>query len=96
MLSDLTLMQTIKDLCGSLDRAKSRYLGQGKKCLSRELPLRLPSELMVYPVEGKLCVLVLGHYLTRRMTADELDDLALRFHEAARETRRGVRRRSQG
>lgn len=95
MLSDLTLMQSIKGLCASLDRARSRFYGPGQNALSRELPLKLPSELMVYPVEGKLCVLVLGQYLTRTMTADELDDLAIRFHEAARETRRFYRR-SQG
>jgi len=58
--------------------------------MSHELCLKTSAEFLVYPVKGKLCAIVLGQFVTRQVTADELDDIAFRFHQAARETRRGV------
>ena len=48
-----------------------------------------PAEFLVYPVRGKVCGIVLGQFVTRKVSADELDQLAIRFHQAAIETRKG-------
>ena len=48
-----------------------------------------PAEFLVYPVRGKVCAIVLGQFVTRKVSADELDQLAIRFHQAAIETRKG-------
>lgn len=61
-----------------------------RKSMSHELSLTTSAEFLVYPVPGKVCAIVLGQFVTRKATADELDDIAFRFHQAARETRRGV------
>ena len=43
----------------------------------------------VYIAKSKqICVLMKGQFLTRTASADQLDDIAFRFHEAARQTRR--------
>ena len=49
----------------------------------------MPAEFLVYPVPGKVCGIVLGQFVTRKVSADELDQLAIRFHRAAIETRKG-------
>lgn len=50
--------------------------------------LNSSAELLVWPVAGEIRILLLGQYAIRPATSDQLDDLAIRFHEAARETRR--------
>ena len=63
-----------------------------KKSISHGLSLTTSAEFLVYPVPGKVCAIVLGQFVTRKATADELDDIAFRFHQAAIETRRGIYR----
>ena len=75
---------------GALSKAMtSRRSRQAKKSTSQELCLTTPAEFLVYPVRGKVCGIVLGQFVTRKVSADELDQLAIRFHQAAIETRKG-------
>jgi len=57
--------------------------------MSHELCLTTSAEFLVYPVPGKVCAIVLGQFVTRKASADELDQIAIRFHQAAIETRKG-------
>ena len=75
---------------GALSKAMTlRRSHQAKKYTSQELCLTTPAEFLVYPVRGKVCGIVLGQFVTRKVSADELDQLAIRFHQAAIETSKG-------
>ena len=44
--------------------------------MSHELCLTTSAEFLVYPVPGKVCAIVLGQFVTRKASADELDQIA--------------------
>ena len=55
---------------------------------SSALPSTPQSVLIVYPTRGRINCLIDELYISRSLTAEQLDQLALRFHQAAIETRK--------
>ena len=86
--SVVTVMRRVRKQLGSLMPRALRRSAQAGGITTAARTSKSSAELLVWPVLGELRVLALGSYLTRSMTAEQLDDLAIRFHEAARETRR--------
>ena len=99
--SVVTVMRRVRKQLGSL---MPRVLRRSETAGGSTTGVRTSSssaELLVWPVLGELRVLAHGSYLTRSMTAEQLDDLAIRFHQAAKETRRqetaaGLERAEEG
>lgn len=86
--SVVTVMRRVKRRLGFLMPKALRRSEQAGGITTGAKTSKSSAELLVWPVLGELRVLALGSYLTRPMTAEQLDDLAIRFHQAAKETRR--------
>jgi len=94
-------MRRVRKQLGSLMPRALRRSAQAGGITTGAKTSKSSAELLVWPVLGELRVLALGSYLTRSMTAEQLDDLAIRFHQAAKETRRhesaaGLKRAEEG
>ena len=71
-----------------IKKHKLQEITVGRRIYVSALPSTPQSVLIVYPTRGRINCLIDDTFISRALTAEQLDQLALRFHQAAIETRK--------